>query len=251
MNLKRNRKTQVMGKTLKDLSFFGHMDELRNRLIKSAVAVVISAGIVSIYIDEILEFIIKPVGKLVFTSPTDAFVAQIILIFLGGFLLALPVVLYQAWCFLATGLKEQERTYIAIFAPFSILLFIVGALFAYTVAIPISFQFLLGFSSEYIVPMITIKSYISFVGTMILAFGVIFELPIVLIFLTKIGIATPAFLEQKRKHAIVLIFIMSALITPPDIITQVILSVPLIVLYEIGIICSKMVSLSKNVSKTV
>jgi len=240
-----------MGKTLKDLSFFGHMDELRNRLIKSAVAVVISAGIVSIYIDEILEFIIKPVGKLVFTSPTDAFVAQIILIFLGGFLLALPIVLYQAWRFLATGLKEQERTYIAIFAPFSILLFIVGALFAYTVAIPISFQFLLGFSSEYIVPMITIKSYISFVGTMILAFGVIFELPIVLIFLTKIGIATPAFLEQKRKHAIVLIFIMSALITPPDIITQVILSVPLIVLYEIGIICSKMVSLGKDVSKTV
>ena len=115
-----------------------------------------------------------------------------------------------------------------------------GAVFAYFVTIPISIRFLLSFSTDLIVPMITVKSYISFVGTMLLAFGVIFELPLVLMFLTKIGIATPAFLMQKRKHAIIIILVVSAFITPPDFITQLIMAVPLVILYEVGIVASKL-----------
>jgi sec-independent protein translocase protein TatC len=223
------------------LSFFEHLDELRGRLIKSIFAIFICACIFYPFIDQTLSLLIKPVGKLVFTSPTDAFVARLALTIFAGIFLALPVVLYQFWKFIAVGLKAHERKYIVIFAPWSLILFIIGGLFAYFVAIPISIRFLLSFSSDLIVPMITIKSYISFVGTLILAFGIVFELPLILIFFTKIGIATPAFLIQKRKYAIVIILILSALITPPDFITQLIMAAPLIALYEIGIMASKII----------
>jgi len=228
-----------MKRQTSDLSFVDHLEELRGRLIKSVLAMVCASGVVYIFIDQILEFFIKPVGKLVFTSPADAFLARVTLTLFTGFFLALPIILYQVWSFIAVGLKEEETKYVYFFAPCSLVLFIVGGVFAYSVTIPIAIRFLLSFSSDFVVPMITIKSYISFVGTMILAFGVVFELPLVLMFLTKIGIATPAFLSQKRRFAVVLILIVSAIITPPDIITQLIMAGPLIILYEIGIIVSK------------
>ena len=137
-------------------------------------------------------------------------------------------------------LKDNERKYIFLLAPFSLLFFLAGGLFAYFIMIPVSLRFLLSFSSDFIVPMITIKNYISFVGMMILAFGAVFELPMVLVFLTKIGIVTPQFLAEKRRHAIVFILIVSALLTPPDAVTQIIMSVPLVVLYEIGIMACRL-----------
>jgi len=232
-------KTKIMNKSLRGISFHGHVEELQTRLIKSIVAIFVASCIFYIYIDEVFAVLIKPVGQLVFTAPGEAFVARIMLTLFGGFFLAFPVVLYQTWQFVASGLKEYETRYIKIYAPCSFFLFIIGGLFAYFITVPISIRFLLSFSSDLIVPMITVKNYISFVGTMVLAFGVVFELPLVLMFLTKIGIATPAFLAQKRKHAVVLILIVSAFITPPDFITQLIMAVPLIILYEAGIIASK------------
>lgn len=233
-------KTKIMNKSLRGISFHDHVEELQARLIKSIVAIFVASCLFYIVIDEVFAVLVKPVGQLVFTAPGEAFVARIMLTLLGGFFLALPVVLYQIWQFVATGLKEYETRYIKIFAPCSFFLFVMGSLFAYFITVPISIRFLLGFSSDFIVPMITVKNYISFVGTMVLAFGVVFELPLVLVFLTKIGIATPAFLAQKRKHAIVLILIVSAFITPPDFITQLIMAAPLIILYEAGIIASKL-----------
>lgn len=229
-----------MSKSPEDQSFFDHYEELRSRLIKSIAAIVIGACLFSFILDEVFVFLIKPVGKLVFIAPGEAFVTRIMLTLFGGLFLALPVILYQIWRFIAAGLRKNEMKYVSIFAPCSFFLFIVGGLFAYFVAIPISIRFLLSFSTDLIVPMITIKSYISFVGTMLLAFGIVFELPLVLVFLTKIGIATPAFLIDKRKYAVVIILIASAFITPPDFITQIILAVPLVILYEIGIIASKL-----------
>lgn len=219
----------------KELSFWEHLEELRGRLVKSILAIVIGAFIFYLFVDRILAILILPVGKVIFTSPVDAFLARLYLTLWGGFLLALPVVLYQIWQFAALALTPKEHRYILFWAPLSFLLFIFGALFAYFVMIPISLKFLLGFAGDSIVPMIEIKNYISFVGTMVLAFGVVFELPLVLLFLTKIGIATPAFLIQKRRHAIVIILIISAILTPPDVFTQIIMAAPLLVLYEIGI----------------
>jgi len=216
------------------------MDELRERLVKSIAAIIFLSCLAYSYVDQLLAFIVRPVGQLIYTSPADAFVVHIHLALFTGFLLSSPIVLYQVWRFVACGLREEERKYITTFGPVSFMLFALGTLFAFFIVIPISLQFLLSFSSEDLVPMITIKSYISFVATLILAFGAIFELPLVLLFLTKIGIATPAFLIQKRKYAIVINLIVSALITPPDLITLWLMAVPLSVLYEIGIIVSKL-----------
>jgi len=230
-----------MNKSPKDLSFFDHFEELRNRLIKSILAVMVAACLFYIIVDEVFALLIKPVGKLVFTAPGEAFVTRIALALFGGLFLALPVILYQVWKFIAAGLKENEVRYIRFFAPCSFFLFLIGGLFAYFVIIPISIRFFLSFSTDLIVPMITIKSYISFIGTLLLAFGIVFELPLVIMFLAKIGIATPAFLAQKRKHAIIIVLVVSAFITPPDFITQLMMAVPLIVLYEAGIIAAKLV----------
>ncbi|MGE3980543.1 MAG: twin-arginine translocase subunit TatC [Candidatus Omnitrophota bacterium] len=224
---------------------WNHIDELRTRFIKCLLGVIIGSIVFYAFVDKIMFLIIKPVGHLVFTSPGDAFVARMFLTLFGGFVISLPVVLYQVWSFVALALKSEERKYVLFFGPISLFFFIFGVAFAYYVALPMSMYFLLGFSNEWLVPMITVNNYISFFTTMLIAFGIIFELPVILIFLTAIGIATPDFLIQKRRHAIVLILIISAVVTPPDFITLLVMSFPLIILYEIGIFASKMTILRK------
>src|SRR3989338_2775375 len=178
--------TKAMSVSPKEISFFDHIEELRGRLIKSVLSVVIASCFFYLYVDQALEIMIRPVGRIVFTAPEEAFAARIQLTFIGGFFLALPVILFQFWRFIAAGLKDYEIKYIRFFGPCSLFLFFLGGVFAYFVMIPVSIKFLLSFSTESIVPMITIKSYVSFVVTMLLAFGVTFELPLILMFLTKI-----------------------------------------------------------------
>lgn len=222
------------------LSFWGHLDELRLRLFKSFIAVVIAACLFYPFVDRFLAFLIKPVGKVVFTSPADAFVVRLMLLICAGVVLALPVVVYQLWQFVAAGLKEDERKYIRFFAPASFVLFIAGSVFGYWVIIPVGMKFFLSFSTESIVPMITLPNYISFIVTLVLAFGLCFQLPLALMFLARVGIVTPAFLVQKRKHAVVLILIASAVLTPsPDAVSQILMAGPLLILYELGVIASK------------
>ncbi|MCA9405928.1 MAG: twin-arginine translocase subunit TatC [Candidatus Omnitrophica bacterium] len=222
-------------------TFLDHLDELRGKLLISFIAFVGFSVIFSFFTDPFLKHMTKPVGQLIYTSPADAFFAQIMIALLGGFILTLPILLFQVWSFVAEGLKENESRYVLAYAPASAVLFVLGGAFAYFITIPFALKFLLGFSNDYIVPMITVNSYVSFIVTLVLAFGVVFELPLVLMFLTKIGIATPAFLTQKRRHAFIIILIVSAVITPPDVVTQIIMAGPLMVLYEIGILVSKMV----------
>ncbi len=230
-----------MSSRLKEQTFFDHLDELRLRILKALAFWAVASCLVYRYIDPIIEFFITPVGQVVFTSPEEAFVTRFMVTLLGGFLLAFPLILYQIWAFLRVGLTEKEKKFVIIYFPFSLLLFVLGVLFAYTIFIPLTLKFLLSFSSDVMVPMITAKNYLSFVGTLIFACGVVFEMPLVLIVLTRMGIATPAFLVQKRRHAIVILLIISAVITPPDLISQILLAIPLIVLYEIGVVCSKWV----------
>ncbi len=222
------------------LSFWGHLNELRSRLLKSFIAVVVAGCVFYPFVDRFLAFLIRPVGRVVFTSPADAFVVRLTLLICGGVVLALPVVVYQLWQFVAAGLRENEKKYVRFFAPASFVLFVVGCVFGYWVIIPVGMKFLLSFATESIVPMITLPNYISFILTLVLAFGICFQLPLVLMFLAKIGIVTPAFLAQKRKHAVVLILIASAVLTPsPDAISQILMAGPLLVLYELGVVASK------------
>ena len=185
---------------------------------------------------QIFPILIQPTTHLVFTSPLDGFSAYMTVAAVMGFILSLPVTLHQIWSFVGAALRPQERQFILLFAPLSFVFFIFGVSFAFFVAIPLTYKFLMSFSSEYMQPMITVSSYMGFLANMMIAFGVTFELPLVLAFLAKIGIASPEYLRHKRRHAIMIIFIIATIITPPDIISQVLLALPLILLYELGII---------------
>lgn len=224
----------------KRLTIVEHLSELRSRLIKGLIAVLLCSCITYNFVDRLLPFIIKPVGKVVFIAPQEAFVTNIKLSFLGGLFLASPYIIFQIWRFISAGLRDSEKKYVLLFAPFSFLLFLVGSGFGYFVVIPIGIKFLLGFATEVVTPMITLSRYISFIGLLTFMFGIVFLLPLIVLFLTKLGVLTPDILRSKRRHAIVLIFILSALITPPDVVTQLFLGLPLVVLYEIGIIFSRL-----------
>ena len=158
----------------KDFSFLGHLEELRSRIIKSLLAVTVTSFFSYAFSGEFLKFLIKPVGHLVFTSPAEAFLATINVTLWGGVILAFPFVLYQFWAFVSEALTESERKYVRIFGPLSLILFLAGIIFGYFAMVPISFSFLLSFSSAWLVPMIRASEYLSFVGSFVLAFGVVF-----------------------------------------------------------------------------
>ena len=235
-----------MTPTSNELSFFDHLEEFRGRLIKSIIAFLFAASIVYRFVDRILASVIKPVGAAVFTYPSEAFLAHVSLTIWGGIILASPVIIYQIWRFVCLALTAQERKDVLIFGPLSLVCFLAGVAFGYGVMIPMSMQFLLSFASDTMVPMLSVNKYISYTGSMVFAFGIVFELPLVLLFLTKIGIATPAFLIQKRKYALVIILIVSAILTPPDVLSQFLMAGPLVVLYEIGIVVSKFTYRTKS-----
>jgi sec-independent protein translocase protein TatC len=226
--------------TDKPLALIGHLEELRNRALKSAAFIIIASCLLYAFVDKIYDSLVKPVGRLVFIAPEEAFVTRIKIAFFGGLFLSLPFVLYQAWKFIRTGLKPNEKKYTLLFGPLSFLFFALGAIFGYSIILPIGIKFLLGFATDEIVPMISISRYISFMAMLTFAFGIIFELPLASLFLTKIGVVTPNFLSKKRRHAIVCLFIAAAVFTPPDVITQLLMAIPLLLLYEIGIIFSRL-----------
>ena len=223
------------------LTLVGHLDELRSRVLKSTIFIAIASCLTYSFVGQIYASLIKPVGKLVFIAPQEAFVARIKIAFFTGLLFSLPFILYQIWQFISVGLKLVERKYILIFGPLSFIFFATGAAFGYLIIVPIGIKFLLGFATTEVVPMITISRYISFVAMLTFIFGVVFELPLASLFLTKIGVVTPSFLSKKRRHAIVIIFVAAAIFTPPDVITQSLMAIPLLCLYEVGIIFSRLV----------
>lgn len=217
-------------------SFFKHIEELRSRIIKSAGAFVLAFCLSYNFIGKLIPKIIAPAGHLVFTAPADAFSAYMTVGALMALVIASPYICYQIWAFVGGALKPSEKKFVVIFAPLSLFFFLLGGAFAYFLAVPRAYKFLMSFSSEYLVPMVTVKNYLGFLGHMIVAFGVAFELPLILAFLAKIGIASPEYLRQMRRHAVIIILVVSALLAPPDVMSMLLLAVPLMVLYEVGII---------------
>lgn len=216
-----------------------HLNEFRSIIIKSVVFIFIVSCLLYNFVDVILAVLAKPAGKLIFITPQELFLTNIKIALWGGAFLSSPFVLYEIWKFVSIGLKPDEKKYILIFGPLSFIFFFLGSIFGYFVIVPIGMKFLLGFATDLITPMITVNNYITFIGGLVFAFGAVFELPLIILFLTKIGLVTPEFLAKKRRHAIVLIFIVAAILTPPDVITQCLMALPLLALYEIGVIFSK------------
>ena len=158
----------------------------------------------------------------------------------GGLLLAGPFILYQIWMLAAPALNDRQRRLVFPFVLCSSLLFAGGGLFGYFVAFPLGFKFFLGFESEYLQALPSVKQYFSFSIKLLFLFGVVFEFPVLVFFLTKAGIVTPERLKKNRTYGMFLIFVIAAVITPPDVISQVMLAIPLLLLYEVGIFVSRM-----------
>jgi len=232
-------------RALGKMSFMDHLGELRSRIVWSLGSAGVGLVIAFFITDRAMQFVSRPlVGlktELVFTSPTEAFwtwmkVAMVLAIFIS-----MPALLYQVWKFVSPGLHEHEKKYAAPFIIAGSLLFLIGGTFAMLVIIPYASTFLVTFGQEKgWKPMITVSSYTDFVIKFTLAFGIVFELPVVITVLALIGVVTPQFLSKNRKYAVLINFVIAAILTPtPDMINQALMAGPLCILYEIGIICAR------------
>ena len=230
-----------------EMPFLDHLEELRWRLIWSLLAFMIGviAAFVALQAWDVIALISKPIlpylngRRLVFTHPGDSFKIVLSMSLVLGLILALPVIIYQVWSFLAPALyKHEKRLIIPVFMGGTVL-FLAGVAMAYFVALPLTLGFLMNFQSASLDPMITAAGYFSFATSMALAFGVVFELPMVIVALTAFGIVTPMLLNKYRRHAIVGCAVISAVITPGDLIsTTIALAIPLYLLYELSVVLS-------------
>ncbi|MBW1861839.1 MAG: twin-arginine translocase subunit TatC, partial [Deltaproteobacteria bacterium] len=189
---------------------------------------------------------IMPEGdRLIFTNLPEMFFTYLKTGFIAGILLVSPFIFYQMWMFIVPGLYQREQRYVVPFVVFSTILFVGGSLFGYFIVFPFGFKFFIGFANENIQALPSVKQYFTFATKLLFAFGIVFELPVVIFFLAKMGIVTPDFLRQKRKYAILLTFVTASILTPPDVITQLMMAGPLIILYEVGIIIAGMAKKKK------
>jgi sec-independent protein translocase protein TatC len=230
----------------KKLPLTSHLQELRKRLILSFIAIGVGFALCYTFADSIFNILASPLmkmmpkgGSLIFISVAEAFFTYMKVAFIAGIIVTSPFVLYQIWAFVAPGLYQKEKKYVIPFVLGGSFFFALGILFGYFVAIPIGFKFLLGYATDFIKPMPSMKEYLSFSIKFLLAFGLVFEFPVVLVLLARIGVVDAKILARKRKYAILLIFIFAAVMTPPDIISQVLMALPLMGLYELSILLSK------------
>lgn len=233
-----------MSEPSEKMPFTEHLEELRRRLIICAIAVGVGFVIAYFFKEKIFAWLMQPLlqalphdghQKLIYTAPHEAFMTYIKVSFLGGVALAVPVILYQFWRFVAPGLYEHERRYLYPIVILSTIFFLGGGAFGYLVVFPYGFQFFASFATEYIAPMISTKEFLSFATRLLIAFGLIFELPLVTLFLAKLGLVKASFLQKQRKYAILIIFIVAAILTPPDVFTQILMAIPLLILYEMSV----------------
>ena len=240
--------------TLGKMPLLSHVVEMRWRLIKSIIAIFVCFLVAFFFSTEIINYLKQPLlnelpeaqRNLYFTGPLDVFMVSLKASFLVAFLASSPVWFYQFWCFLAPALYEKERKYVKPFIVASILLFFSGVSFCYFFIVPLALEFLLKLGYEVGVAVITITDYFSLLSVMILSFGLIFELPIVLLLLGFLNLVNHEMLVKYRRYVIVLTLVVAAVLTPPDPISQVGLALPLYIMYEISIVLLKIFKRNKS-----
>lgn len=227
------------------MPLFQHLEELRNRILICGLAIGVGFVLSYCFKERVFDLFILPwvkalpkgqPYKLIYTVPYEAFMAEMEVSFISGAILASPVILWEIWRFVAPGLYASERKYILPVIFCSSLFFAGGVLFGYFVVVPVAFKFFASPASPYITPMMSVDKYLSFAEKMLLCFGLVFELPVFAFFLAKLGVLSSDFLRRKRKWAIVLIFVVAAVLTPsPDVVSQLLMALPLLVLYELSV----------------
>ena len=232
-----------------EMPFLDHLEELRWRILWSMLALVIASigAFALVYYFGVLELLVQPIRdayddpdlELIFLSPADPFFVTLRLAIYGGFIFSFPIIVYHVWSFLSPALEQEERRAIVPALYLGLLLFIGGVALAYFAALPVTLEFFNAFLSDSLEGSLEINATLGFVVKMLFAFGAVFELPIVILALSLMGLVTPAFLRAKRRHAIVLITVLASFITPGDAITlTVMMMFPLVLLYEFGIFLS-------------
>ena len=226
------------------MPFLEHLDELRSRLIWMGVTV-LALSVAGFFIVTEFDVIgllklpivpLVPEGMLLYTSPTEPMAVTLKLSFVVGLILSAPVLIYHIWGFLAPALFEHEKKAVVPAVVVGFLLFLLGVAMAYFLVLPLALRFLLNFQTQTLVPIITIGEYLRFATRLILAFGIIFELPLVCLMLSMLGLIDAGSLKKFRRHAIVSVSVLSALLTPADVGTMLMMMVPLLVLYEISVL---------------
>jgi sec-independent protein translocase protein TatC len=228
--------------------FLSHLIELRQRLVRSAIAVLIVFLPLTFFMKQIFDLLSRPLmvalpagTKLLATGVIAPFMVPLKLTLFVSFLLALPFVLWQAWAFVAPGLYKHEKRLAGPIIVSSVVMFLLGVAYCYFVVFGFVFKFIAGFAPESVNVAPDIEAYFSFVLGMFLAFGITFEVPIAVVLLARFGIASVARLRQARPYVVVGAFIMAAIFTPPDVLSQLLLAIPLCVLYELGVLCARFV----------
>ena len=222
------------------MSLIDHLRELRTLFIRSLWGIAVGFIICYQFTEDLFDFIRSPIapylptGGLVFTGPIDKFFAHLKVAFFCSLFISSPWWLYQIWQFIAPGLYRNERKLIALFVLVGTTLFTLGFLFTYFIVFPMAFNFLLGFGGNTDKPMITIDQYLSFFMWTSASFGLAFELPLILVTLSMIGLINHAFLKQNRKFAIVILAVLTAIITPPDALSMLMMLVPMWLLYDLA-----------------
>lgn len=235
------------GAAMPRMSFLEHLEELRRRLLFSVIALFVGFLVCWNYAAKIYHYIQLPIlqylpkgDKLAYTQMTSPFFLYMKVAFFAGIFLASPFILLQAWLFISPGLYSREKRYAIPFILFATLFFLAGGWFGFSTVLPMACKFFVDMGADFH-QVITVDDYFDFASKLVLGMGLVFETPILIFFLSRLGIVTPAFLLQKFKYAVVLIFIIAAIITPtPDMVTQSALAIPMILLYLLGIAISYM-----------
>ena len=223
-----------------------HIADLRKRLVISVLTVVVMFFVCFSFYEPILNWMMVPVeavlpknSQMVAVEIQETFFTALKVAFFAGFIVSLPVIFWQLWLFLAPGLYDHEKKLVIPFVFFGTLMFLIGASFAYYIVVPLGFDFLIAFGSTVVTVLPSIGKYVDFFTKLLFGFGIAFELPVITFFLAKIGLVDDRMLKDFFRYAIVIIFIVAAILTPPDVLSQLLMAAPLILLYGISIYIAK------------
>jgi sec-independent protein translocase protein TatC len=234
-----------MARSVEDrMPFMEHLGELRVRIMRALYGLLAGTVIALPFSERIVDWLARPVTRLgyelVFTAPAEAFWVQMKVGLIAGVFIAAPVILWQVWAFIAPGLHRHEKKYAVPFVLIGSVMFLAGGAFSLFVVTPYALTFLLGYARPGLKPMITIQNHIDFLLKFTLAFGAVFELPLALTLLARMGVVNARMLAKNRKYAILGAFVAGAILTPtPDAFNQALMAGPLIILYEVGIVCAR------------
>lgn len=224
-----------MTRSRRTMTVLEHLEELRARILLTLIPWLVLTALAFPFADDILAWLARPVGRLYVTAPSEALLTQLRLAVYAGAVLASPVALYQAAAFVLPGLTPSERRLLLLTLPPMLLLFLLGVAFGYLVALPLMLRFLMGFAREPLVQLISAQGYLSFVLGTVVPFGVAFELPLLVLALVRLGLVDAAALARWRKVAVLAILVVAAVFSPPDVVSQLVLAAPMLLLYEASV----------------